>query len=440
MNKLAKDSFLVLTSKVISLVLGIVSSIFFIRLIGATGKGDLTLLETSAALIVLVTTFNLNFGVIHFVSKKYDPSKIFGIAICVIIFSLMTTLGLLIFSYYFNFSHYLVPDGDFINLSILLLSMIFILETKEMFSSFLKGFKLFKDLYYTTIIYSVFRVILFASLYILKENFDFSFSVFNLLWAHVLCLSLVLFATFYFFVRKINFSPNFSISKKDLNIFLKYCGIGLIVLLINFLSRKADVWIIDFSLNKESLGYYAVAIGLGDFILQIPMTLRTVLFPYLSSTDSSEERVKLLSVFSRFNFTVIISIAISLFAISDFLLPLMFGDDFIPSVLPFKIMVFAIAFIGFRSFLMSYFMSIEKQKINIIGVSIGLFTLLVFDYFLVPVYGIVGAAYGALASYFISTLFVFLIFQKYENKQAHHLFFINLDDIKKIRSIISSKL
>ena len=440
MSKLVENSFLVVVSKVITLVLGVASSIFFVRLIGANGKGDLTLLETSAALIVLVTSLNLNFGIIHFISKKGNPSKILGISIFVVVFSLVITMTLLIASYYFNFSQYIIPDGDFLEFSLLLLAMIFILETKEVFSSFLKGFKLFKDLYVTTIIYAVFRVLLFASLFMLNKYFDYSFSTLQLLWAHVFCLSLIMIFTFYFFIKKIDFYPNFYLNKKDLTVFLKYCVVGLVVLVINFLSRKADIWIIDFSLDKERLGYYAVAIGLCDFVLQIPMTLRSVLFPYLSSTKSELERVKLLSVFSRFNFTIIFVIAIGFISVSSFLIPIMFGSEFESSVVPFQILVIAISFIGFRSFLMAYFMSVDKQKINVIGASIGLITLLFFDYILVPKFGIVGAAYGALISYFLSTAFVYLSFYKYESQVKHNLFFVSKEDISKIKSIVKSKL
>ncbi|WP_271856135.1 oligosaccharide flippase family protein [Patiriisocius marinus] len=440
MSKLVENSFLVVISKVITLVLGIASSIFFVRLIGANGKGDLTLLETSAALIVLVTSLNLNFGIIHFVSKKEDPAKILGISIYVVLFSLLITGVLLAASYYFNFSQYLIPDGDFLEFSLLLFAMIFILETKEIFSSFLKGFMLFKDLYVTTIIYSVFRVLLFASLFMMYKYFDYSFTTLQLLWAHVLCLSLVMIFTFFFFLKKINFLPNFNLTKKDVTVFLKYCVVGLVVLVINFLSRKADIWIIDFSLTKESLGYYAVAIGLCDFVLQIPMTLRSVLFPYLSSTKSELERVKLLSVFSRFNFTIIFVIAICLVSVSNFLIPIMFGSEFEASIVPFQILVFAISFIGFRSFLMAYFMSIDKQKVNVIGATIGLITLLLFDFVLVPRYGIVGAAYGALISYFLSTAYIYFSFYKNESQLKHNLFFVNMEDIRKIKSIVKSKL
>ena len=63
MSKLFKDSFLVVSSKIISLALGLISSIFFIRLIGAAGKGSLSVLEASAAFFVLITSLNLNLSI-----------------------------------------------------------------------------------------------------------------------------------------------------------------------------------------------------------------------------------------------------------------------------------------------------------------------------------------------------------------------------------------
>lgn len=440
MSKIVKDSFLVIFSKIFSLVLGVISSIFFIRLLGADGKGDLTIIEVGAALLVLVTSVNLNLGIIHFTSKKkVSKPQILGIAIYMLVFSLLASLIIIFLSEILGFNNYLIPDGNFTEYAILLITTIFVILTKEIFSSFLKGVKQFKDLYASTIIYSIFRLLLFISLFGLHTYYDLNYTTIQLIWAHVACLGVLMLVTFYFFYSNIKIKPDFKPNKLLIKQFYTYATIGMVVLVINFFSRKIDIWIINDFLDKKQLGFYAVAIGLCDLILQIPMTLRSVLFPYMSSMNKMSDRLKLLAVFSRINVAILVVIVAMLFFCASFLIPFMYDDTFSPTIVPFKILIFATAFIGVRSFFVTFLMSEEKQIYNVISSVMGIITLLLLDFYLIPNFGIIGAAWAVFISYFLTMIFIYLVVINLSKSNNHNYFFITSNDINKLKSLLASK-
>ena len=144
LKEIFKNSLYATVAKIISLVLGFISSIFFIRLLGAEGKGNLSVLEVSCALFVLVTSLNLNVSIIHFATKdRIKLNKLLGLSIIIFAFSLLLSIILIFGLTYLKLTDFILPKEDILTYAFLLLIMIILLELKEIFSSFLKGRKFF---------------------------------------------------------------------------------------------------------------------------------------------------------------------------------------------------------------------------------------------------------------------------------------------------------
>lgn len=440
-KKVFKDSFYASGAKIFSLILGFISSIFFIRLLGADGKGNLSILEVSCTLFVLVTSLNLNVSIIHFASiDKIKLNKLLGLSTLIFVISLLLSIAVIFGFIYIGLTNFILPKEDVFTYGCLLLLMIILLELKEIFSSFLKGKKFFKDLYQSSIIYSVFRLFLFATLYFLHTKFQFDFSLIELILAHVMCQLILMMSTFYFFKKEINIRPSFRFSISEIKPFLFYSSIGFLVIFINLLSRKSDIWIINYMLDSRQLGFYAIAVTLGDLVLQIPMTLKNVLFPYLSSSDSAKDRSRLMALFSRFNTTIIIIIILVLSLMANELIPIMYGEDFVEAVFPFYFFIIGIGFIGFKEFFQIYNMSMDNQRINVWANLLGLILLIILNIYLIPLYGIVGAAVAMMFSFIFSTLWLYssIIYHKLLPHQNY--FVITLTDLKKIYGLVIIKM
>lgn len=441
MSKLIKDSFLVVLTKVVSLLLGLVSSIFFIRLLGPDGKGDLTILEVGVGLFFLATTFNVNISIVHFVAqKKMDLGKLLGFILSLLFFSVGVSLVVILILNLLGAASFILPASNPKIYLVLALLLLTINEIKEFLSAFLRGAKSFEDLYKSTMIYAVFRLLLFASLYVAFMYADISFSAPVLIGFHILTIFVITASIYRFYRKNFHLKPNFNFTFAEVKPFVLFSLVGLLTAILNFLGLKMDIWFVESFEGTAQLGFYAVALGLGQMVSQIPASLRTVLLPYLSAAGSKEEQVKILAFFSKITCTVTIGISILLFFTASYLLPWMYGNQFFPSVAPFKIILFAMVIFGFKAIFVMYNVSSERQRFNVWSNVVGIVSLIPLCFLLIPARGIEGAAYAVLISYGLSTLYIFGNIILTKELPWQNYFLITPGDLQKIKQYAKDRL
>lgn len=440
MNTLIKDSFLVVVTKIASLVLGLISSIFFIRLLGPDGKGDLTIIEVGVGLFFLATTFNVNISIVHFVAQKKMPiDKLLGLIISLFLASLAITFVVIFSLQLFGLAHFVIPEAHPTLYLLLAMLLLGINEIKEFLSAFLRGAKSFEDLYKSTLIYAVFRLLLFIGLYLLYTYQGIHFSTPALIGFHLLTLLVITVSIYRFFAKKYTVRPNFRYTYAEVKPFVLFSLFGLLTALLNFLSLKMDIWLVEWFEGTTQLGFYAVALGLGEMVSQIPASLRTVLLPYLSASKDKKEQVKTLSFFSKITCSATLVIAVTLYFMASFLLPLMYGETFIPAITPFKILLFAMVVFGFKAIFVMYNVAAERQQFNIYANIIGIITLVPLCFLFIPDYGIVGAAYAVLLSYFLSALYIFINALATKELPLVNYFVITPGDVVKAKAFLLTK-
>lgn len=441
MSKLIKDSFLVVLTKVVSLVLGLVSSIFFIRLLGPDGKGDLTIIEVGVGLFFLATTFNVNISIVHFVAqKKMDLGKLLGFIMSLLFFSVGVSLLIILVLNLLDAASFILPSSDSSVYLVLAILLLIINEIKEFLSAFLRGAKSFEDLYKSTMMYAVFRLLLFASLYGAFVYADISFSTPVLIGFHILTILVITVSIYRYYRKNFKIKPNFNFTFLEIKPFVLFSLVGLLTALLNFLSLKMDIWFVESFEGTSQLGFYAVALGLGQMVSQIPASLRTVLLPYLSSASSKVEQVKILAFFSKITCTATLGISVVLFFTASYLLPWMYGDQFSPAVAPFKIILFAMVIFGFKAIFVMYNVASERQRFNVWSNIVGICSLIPLCFLMIPLKGIEGAAYAVLISYGLSALYIFGNSIITKELPWKNYFFVSLGDLKKIQQYIKGRL
>lgn len=441
MSTLIKDSILVASTKIISLVLGLVSSIFFVRLLGEDGKGDLTIIEVGVGLFFLATTFNANISIVHFVArKKMDLGKLLGFIISLLLVSVSLSLVIILILQFFGVAGFVLPDSNPTMYLPLVIILLIINEVKEFLSAFLRGIKSFEDLYRSTMVYAIFRVILFSSLYMAFIYGDITFSPQTLIGFHLLTILVITLSIYRFYRKNFLIKPDFSFTYAEVKPFVLFSIVGLLTAILNFLSLKMDIWFVESFEGTSQLGFYAVALGLGEMVSQVPASLRTVLLPYLSGASSKKEQVNTLAFFSRLTCTSTLIISVVLFFTASYLLPMMYGSRFLPSVAPFKIILFAMVIFGFKAIFVIYNVATDRQRFNVWSNLVGILSLIPLCMFLIPSHGIVGAAYAVLLSYAFSALFIFGNVILTKKLPMQNYFFVSVGDVKSVQLYLKERL
>jgi O-antigen/teichoic acid export membrane protein len=193
--------------------------------------------------------------------------------------------------------------------------------------------------------------------------------------------------------------------------------------LFSIIYLQVEIILIEFFLDKSSVGLYSAAVRLTRPMELIPSLLITAFFPIIvkniANNKSNNKVVK--SNINLLNF-VSITFACLVFFKSDMIVKLVFGNDFINSSQATSFLAISLVF----SFLIFYFLDLltayGKQKFNLIYIIFVLVLNFLLNVSLIPKYGIEGAALTKILSTLIGFIFLLIIVSKNTNVIFSSLF------------------
>lgn len=193
--------------------------------------------------------------------------------------------------------------------------------------------------------------------------------------------------------------------------------------LFSIIYLQVEIILIEFFLDKSSVGLYSAAVRLTRPMELIPSLLITAFFPIIvkniANNKSNDKVVK--SNINLLNF-VSISFACLIFFKSDLIVKLVFGNDFINSSQATSFLAISLIF----SFLIFYFLDLltayGKQKFNLIYIVFVLILNSFLNISLIPKYGIEGAALTKIFSTLMGFIFLLIIVSRNTNVNFSSLF------------------
>lgn len=210
-------------------------------------------------------------------------------------------------------------------------------------------------------------------------------------------------------------------------------GLPLIFATISsVLLLKTDQVMIGYFLDNTSIGIYAAASKLYEGMLMIPAMAAVALMPVLIEKKklSADKYVHFLGITLRLFVlsTAIISTIIIVY--DEQLIYMLFGKEYINATSVLSILCIALPFAAIGTF-SNRFLTIEgDQKQYAKRITYGVFINIIFNFILIPTYGIIGSAYATLLTMFlIHFVFIFTssnvllkqslkqLFYKYEVKK-----------------------
>jgi len=176
--------------------------------------------------------------------------------------------------------------------------------------------------------------------------------------------------------------------------------------------ERVDVFMIAYFLNDPAqVAFYAIAVRIVERLRQGPRAIQSSLFPKVAGA-SPEEAARFTAYVSRQSVLWVALGAVVLVLVAPVLIPLLYGEAYAASVQPFRILVVAMVLLTFYFVLSRYFTAIARQQITITSqvasaaVNIGL------NVWLIPRYGILGAAVASLVSYAVQGVLIIWAFTR----------------------------
>jgi antigen flippase len=215
---------------------------------------------------------------------------------------------------------------------------------------------------------------------------------------------------------------------KDL---LSYGSRSYVSDILGTLAAQVDQILVIGLLSPTSMGLYAVALGAARAVDLYSGSVVAVLFPRAASLDTAQI-VALTGRAARITGAMLLGTGSLLALLMPLLLPLFFGKAFVASIPVAQIVLVSFAVNAIVYVLAQAYMAVGKPGVNAIIQLIGLATTVPAMLFLIPRYGIVGAALALVASTMVRLLSSLACFPIILKVDAPALL-VNAGDVRYVR-------
>lgn len=382
-----------LVDKVIRMGAGMLVGVWVARYLGPENFGTLNYVIAFASFFGIISGFGLDAIVVRELVKEPDKeSLILGNACLIKFVSALVSLSVVILIVL------LYPQTPLINLSIVIITFGFIFQCFDVIDFYYQAKVLSKR---TVIAKNIsFLMVSLIKIFLILKGYDLIAFVY-IASIEVILSSFFLGISFYLHKRsKIKWKLDFKYS-----VFLIKQGFPLVLSgFVIVMYMRIDQIMLGNILGQQAVGYYSAAIKITELWYFIPTIICSSILPSMINAKLIDD-LKYENLFKKLYITLnllSISIAIPITFLSYTFIELIYGSEYILSAGVLSISIWAAVF-AFLSVGTGQYLIIENfTRIAFYRNLISSLMNIILNLLLIPLYGINGAAWATLSSYFFS--------------------------------------
>jgi O-antigen/teichoic acid export membrane protein len=199
------------------------------------------------------------------------------------------------------------------------------------------------------------------------------------------------------------------------------------------LHERIDIFMLAYFLaDPTQIAFYAIAKGGTQLLRMLPNALGKVAYPHLAGLGTSDAATLACGVV-RQGLLFMVPTCIALFIAAPVLLPLVYGEPYAASTLPFLLMLPGVVLLGTARVISRYFVGTNQHKPNAITRAVSLVVNVGLNLVLIPRYGIIGAASASLVSYAVDAILILAVFLYMTDSRLRDLVLIRSSDLDPYR-------
>lgn len=383
-----------------TLLLFFVSSTLMTRMLGDEGRGEYALITNQVALLTLLLSLNVNYGISYFASRNGPTRDVVGTAAALLLINLLLAPMLLaLLRAVPATSTVLMPERatHWMYWGYVYLGIMLALIT-NCTSAVLLSQKRFRELNQLSILSAALSAGGFTVLYLVRDSLAperlLAATLIVTLTAQLLHATAA--AVLYAVHVRVAPWPIWSLAAS--RPIIAFSLVAHLSNLINMITYRFDVWVVDQYHGAASLGLYAAAVGIAQLLFYVPEPLSRVVQPYLFG-HAGQEAIERFKAVSRINFTTVLLLSAGLAFIAPWAITLLYGDVFAGSVAALWLLLPGIVLNSGFKLLAQLVVQGGLQRFNLIGASVGAGLTIALDFALIPRFGIEGAAVASSLAY-----------------------------------------
>jgi len=420
--KYFKNTGLLFGEKILRIIVGLFIGVWIIRYLGPEQFGNFSYALSFVGLFTAIATLGLNGIVIReLVKDESRRDELIGTAFWLKLIGAFGTLAIL--AIVVN----LTSNDTKTNTLVFIIASATIFQSFNVVDMYFQSKVLSKYVVYVNVI-SLFLSSMVKIALILNEASLIAFA-----WV-ILFDSFVLAIGFIYFYIKNNSTFNvkhLKFSKSTAVDLLRDSWPLILSSIVISIYVKIDQVMIKEMMSAEALGQYAAAVKLSEAWYFIPMLIASSLFPAIINAKKQSEELYHARLQKLYDLMVWMAIAIALLMtfLSDWLVELLYGGQYKQAGSVLMIHIWAGIFVFFGT-AWSKWMLNENYQITMMKLQLlSMVSNIILNTFLIPSYGIIGAALATLISYSFGHTIFALFFKN--QKIAIKMFWRSIFFIKK---------
>jgi O-antigen/teichoic acid export membrane protein len=202
---------------------------------------------------------------------------------------------------------------------------------------------------------------------------------------------------------------------------------------------RISVYMVSYFLGPAPTAFYSLALHLTEMVLEIPQAVGLVLFPRLTSLPKNEVH-RLTAQACRRTLLITAPLALALAVLGPYVITLWYGSPYAPAGAPLPWAAVGVVMMSFYVIVTRDFTSRNRQQVNITAGLVALGSNVVLNLFLIPAYGIVGAAAATAISYSAACLLLLALYLSESRASLTDVLIARPDDWRYFREMMAQGL
>lgn len=210
--------------------------------------------------------------------------------------------------------------------------------------------------------------------------------------------------------------------------------LGNIIQLLNY---RLDTVMVAYFMDIAYVGYYSIGVTIAETLFYFPATVGTMIFARTIglSTDEANQTTPRIC---RNTLLITLLAALAVFLLSRYLVLLLYGSDFLPSVRPLWILLPGIVSLSVYKVLGNEIAGRGRPIINTIATGVSLVVNVSLNLLFIPRWGLSGAAFASTVSYTLTAILTLVVFTRISGNSWFDTIVVKREDLKTYVKLATS--
>lgn len=239
-----------------------------------------------------------------------------------------------------------------------------------------------------------------------------------------------------------------SLVVKDVTFSLKYCQLSVakaivtkgvlfaLALFIIQINYRIDIFLLKSMVPMDDIGVYSVGVSLSEILWQIPSAIAVVILARTATSNSDSQKYRVAQAL-RVSLLTMAVVSFTAVIVLNYLIPVLYGADYSRSIVVNRILMIGTVIFTFYKILNSRIAGQGKPLITLMLFIPCLLVKVMMNLWLVPIYGINGAAWASNISYLLASALILIAFCRIEHLSIKEVLFYKKDDFNILSRMIN---